>query len=257
MVGTGTSMKFSRILLVPALLVLVIVAIPMASASTNVGGAASSCSQLASCYFVLNNSAGTGFASTSVFGSVTFRLPGELNTSHGSYTAKVVSTNGTTDRVQGTLLATDANSGKIVLGSTDTNITVTQHCSRTGCGYTYKMVKGTIQLHLTNLDATATTVSCSPSTFSAGGSTRCTATVTDLANHSLVPRGNVTFSTYSGAGTVGTWSHSTCTLVSGKCSVRFTAGDETVGSFEIFGNYHGLHRYYASQGTAYISVTGN
>ncbi|MCI4329558.1 MAG: hypothetical protein L3J80_01645, partial [Thermoplasmata archaeon] len=128
----------------------------------------------------------------------------------------------------------------------------------TGCGYTYAMVNGTIRLHVTALDATTTAVSCSPSTFAAGSSTKCTATVTDGANHSLAPTGNVTFSTYSGAGVIGTFTHhGACSLVSGSCTVRFTALDETVGSFQIVGTYHGLHPYYKSAGSTTISVMGN
>ena len=251
-------MKFSRIVLVPAALLLILVAVPFAGASTNVSGPSSSCGQLGSCYFVLNTSAGIGYASTSVFGSISFRLPGETNGSTGTFGWKVVGQTGTVDRVQGTIFATDSNSGKIVLGSTDTNITVTKHCYHTGCSYTYSMVNGTVKLHLTSLDATTTAVSCSPSTFAAGSSTKCTATVTDGANHSLTPTGTVTFSTYYGVGVIGSFAHhGACSLVSGSCILRFTALDETVGSFQILVSYHGFHPDYKSAGSTTISVTGN
>jgi hypothetical protein len=247
-----------RVLLVPTLVLLVVAAVPNAAGSAALTGTATSCSQLASCNFVLNGTAGTGFASTSVFGWITFRLPGETNISHGSYAAKVVNQSGSIDHVLGTILATDANSGKIVVGSTDTYVKDTVHCGHTGCGHTYSLVNGTLRIRVTSLDATTTTVSCSPSSFSSGSSTRCTAKVVDLANGSLVPTGNVTFSTYAGAGTVGTFAHNgTCRLAAGTCSVGFSAADETVGTFQLFGTYHGFHSFYKSQGSTYISVTGN
>jgi hypothetical protein len=239
------------------ILLLVLAAVPMASASTGLSGTATSCSQPYSCYFVVNGTAGSGFASTSYNGLI-FRLPGETNLSHGAYTYTVVNQTGTVEHVQGAIIATDANTGKIVFGSTDTYINVTTHCSHTGCGHTYKLVSGAIKFQISNYDATNTVVSCSPSTFSAGGSTHCTAKVSDLANSSVVPTGNVTFSTYFGAGVIGTFSHhGTCTLVSGNCTVRFTAADETTGNFQVIGTYHGTHTFYKGVGSAYISVTGN
>lgn len=127
-------------------------------------------------------------------------------------------------------------------GSTDTNITVTPHGSRTGCGDTYSMVNGTIHLHLTSLDATTPSVTCSPSTFGAGSSTKCTAIVTDVANQSLSPTGNVPFATSSAAGVVGTFAHhGACSLVSGRCTVRFTALDDAVGNVAVLRTYHGFH----------------
>ena len=75
---------------------------------------------------------------------------------------------------------------------------------------------------------------------------------------SVVPTGSVTFYTYAGAGVIGTFSHhGTCALVSGNCTVRFTAADETTGNFQVIGTYHGSHAFYKGVGSAYISVTGN
>jgi hypothetical protein len=250
-------MKFSSTVLAPAVLLLVLTALPTAAAASTQSGTATSCSQLTSCNFVLNGTAGTGYASTG-FGYASFRLPGETNTSHGTYASQLLNVSGSVDHLQGSIFAIDANSGKIVLGSTNTYVAVTAHCGHNGCGYTYKLVNGTIAFRITNFDGTSTTVSCSPASFSAGTSTQCIAKVSDPANISLVPTGNVTFSTNSEAGTIGTFAHhGICALISGSCTIRFAAADETVGSFEIFGIFHGFHSFHKSQGSAYISVTGN
>ncbi|MCI4330804.1 MAG: hypothetical protein L3K19_03015 [Thermoplasmata archaeon] len=251
-------MKLLGTLLVPSVVLLLLAVVPTAAGSASVTGTATSCSQLTSCYFVLNGTAGSGYAVTSVFGSIGFRLPGETNATIGTYSAMVVNRSGTIDHVQGTAFGIDANTGKVVLGSTDVYVNATQHCSRTGCGYTYKLVSGTISLRVTNYDGTRVAVSCSPQTFGAGGSTHCTANVTDLANRSTAPTGTVTFSTYSGAGAIGKFSnHGVCTLVSGSCTVRFTAFDNTVGNFQIIGTYHGAHAFFKSIGTGSVSVSDN
>jgi hypothetical protein len=242
----------------PCLLLLLVTVVPTAAASGTLVGTATSCSQLTACYFVLNGTAGNGYASTSSFGYIAFRLPGETNITFGTYSATVVNRSGAIDHVQGTSFGIDANTGRVVLGSTDVYVNATAHCSHNGCGYTYKLVSGSISLRVTNYDGTRVAVSCSPQHFGAGGSTHCTAQVTDLANNSTVPSGTVSFSTYSGAGSVGKFSnHGVCTLASGSCIVKFTAYDNTVGSFQIIAIYHGLHSFYKSQGSGSIAVSGN
>ncbi|MCI4356465.1 MAG: hypothetical protein L3K18_04895, partial [Thermoplasmata archaeon] len=226
-------MKALGLVLAATVAILLLAVVPIASAApSNSTGTATSCGTLTSCHFTFTSGNLTGWANT-YSGSVQFQLPGEANvTANGHYSVSVVNVSGTTDHVLGTIVAIDANSGKVVFGSTDTNITVTVHCSHTGCGTTYHLLNGTMRLRVTNTDGTSTAVACSPSSFSAGSTTRCTATVTDLANHSVLPSGSIQFSTFSGLGALGTFSHhGACTLVSGSCSVRFTAGDETVGSF--------------------------
>lgn len=105
-------MTLSRLALAPTVLFVIAVAVPSAGASTTVGGTSTSGSQLGSCSFVLPNSAGADSASTSVFGYVSFRLPGETNSSMRTFGWKVVAQTGSVDRVQGTILATDSKLGE-------------------------------------------------------------------------------------------------------------------------------------------------
>ncbi|MCI4319525.1 MAG: hypothetical protein L3K23_05260 [Thermoplasmata archaeon] len=247
-------------LFLPAVAVLVLAILPWVPGATGATtGPASACSGLGACSYTLNTSAGTGWATTTTaFGStVSFLLPGEANATRGvPFTYKVSNVSGTTDRVLGSFVATDANSGRILFGSTDTNITVTQHCSRTGCYDTYKLINGTIVFRTTKFVGTTTTLTCSPSSFSAGGSTRCTATVKDLHSATVHPTGTVSFSTSYGG--YGTFSHNgTCTLSAGSCAVKFTAGDDTTGLFSIVASFGTHLTFYQSQGSQKVSVTGN
>ncbi|HZY70325.1 MAG TPA: hypothetical protein VFF67_05025 [Thermoplasmata archaeon] len=228
-----------------------------ASAGSSITGTASSCSGLYSCSYSLNGSAGSGSATTGSYG-IAFRLPGEKNQTIGQFTASVVNRTGTIDRVQGSIFAIDANSGKIVFGSFDTYVNATAHCSRTGCYYTYKLVSGSITFQITRFDGTTTTVACTPSSISAGGSTKCTATVTDLANRSLSPTGNVSFTSSIGGFSAGSFAnHGHCALVKGSCTLKFVTADNTAGTVSISAAFHGNVREYKSQGRSSISVNGN
>lgn len=228
-------------------------------ASITVDGTATSCTGLGACSYTITNGTGSGWATTSTaFGSViSFLLPGEqLATRNQPYSVHTVSVSGSVYNEAGSFTATDANTGKIVSGTTNTQVTVTQHCSRTGCYYTYALVSGTITFNLTNVDGTVTTVTCNPSTFNAGGSTKCTATVTDKANPSKFPTGAVTLSTspYS----YGTFSNKgTCTLSSGSCSVQFTPFDNSVGNIPINAVYKGNSVYHISSASTVVVVLGN
>lgn len=245
-------------LAIPAVLALVILFVPAVGASPVSGGTthgvATTCYSLSGCVYKLNSSAGTSYAYT--YGNyLIFKLPGESNQSRGTYAVTSANQSGTIYHVLASLWAIDVNSGKVVVGSTNTYVNATKHCSHNGCGYTYALVNGTIALRVTSTDGTSTVVTCSPTSFAAGSSTKCTAKVTDLANRTKVVTGNVTFSTYVGAGSLGTFqNHGKCALVNGTCTVKFTAADETTGSFWIYGTYHGASLLYKSQGSAYVTV---
>ncbi|MCI4364990.1 MAG: hypothetical protein L3K10_02865 [Thermoplasmata archaeon] len=245
-----------------ALSFVLVAVLPTASASSPVKGSATSCTGIETCKFSLAGGNGSGWAATNwAWGTsryaISFQLSGEPNATHGGlYVAKVVNVSGNVSHVLGNFSAVDVNNGKVVLGSTDTNVTVTTHCYHTGCSHTYFLKDGTIQLRTTKYDGTTTTVSCSPSSFSAGGSTVCTATVTDLANHSKAPKGNVSFSTlYSSSGTFS--KHGVCTLISGSCSVRFSSADDTVGTVSIYAAYNGGRTFYKSSSSTSIYISGS
>lgn len=234
-----------------AFLLLVVSALPVASAApAPLQGSVRSCSNTYTCSYALNSSAGTGTATTT-YNSISFRLPGETNTTRGSYSIHGGSVNGSVHWTVGTILATDVNTGKVVVGTTDTNISITVSCSR-GCTTTYTLINGTITLQPTRADPTATSVSCTPSSFGAGHATVCTASVTDLSNSSAVPTGTVAF----GAGLPGHWLNKlhTCTLVAGSCSVKFRAGDNSVGALRMTADYRGVTAFYLSAGTATVYV---
>lgn len=246
-------------LLGPMVAVLLLSLLPVAGAAPGPTGPATACAGLAYCHFTLSSTKGSGWAQT--YGtSIDFLLPGETNTTYSStYASVTVSSvaNGSSslDWVQGSFTAVDANSGKVVFGSTNVNLTDTTHCSRTGCGHTYAVNNGTIEFVPTLLDGTRTSISCNPSSFSAGGSTHCTATVTDLANRSLHPSGTVRWSMspyYS-----GTFSpHATCTLVAGNCTIKFHDADDSAGTVPVYAAFHGSHPFFASAGQIDLYVSG-
>jgi Phosphoesterase family/PKD domain/Bacterial Ig-like domain (group 3) len=77
-----------------------------------------------------------------------------------------------------------------------------------------------VQVHV-GQHTSATVVNCSPSSVLVNQASNCTATVTDTSTISPVtPRGTVTFAE---TGPAGSFSSTTCALVSGNCSVTFTA----------------------------------
>ncbi|MCI4363516.1 MAG: hypothetical protein L3K13_04340 [Thermoplasmata archaeon] len=243
-----------RTLVLLGLAVLLLSAVPSVSASAVTKGAATSCHALASCSFIITNSNGTGGANTST-NTISFRLPGEAKiTVGGVYTSKVVNVSGHVDHVVGTFAVSDINSGKVYFGSTNTFITVTPHCYRNGCSYTYSLVNGTINFKATGLDGTTSAVTCSPGTFWAGNSTVCTVTATNLANSSSPPTGRVSFAI--GYGTYGNFSkNGTCTLSKGSCSVKFTPNEEQVGYVRIYASYLGNKVFYKSAASTLITIT--
>ncbi len=220
-------------------------------------GLVTTCSSASSCDFAFNTPAGTGWATASP-PMMSFQLPGEAkassNISYQTYTKKLTGTY--TYWTVGNFEGTDINTGKVVYGTTNTNFTITcvGHSGRGGgCTYTYTTDNGTIVVDFTQAEQTSTSVSCSPSSIGSGSSTVCTATVTDTANGSATPTGNVSFSSSYGS----TSSFSTgglCTLISGSCSVTFTAPDELLGTVPISASYLGVSAFYPSAGRTSIYV---
>lgn len=235
----------------------------VAMASSQITGTATSCSSFYACIYTITNSHGHGSATTYFYYNyayntyVKFQLPGEAkSTTSQPYKTNTLGQSGNTYHVGGSFTAIDANTGKVVTGTTDDYIVRTQHCSRTGCYYTYALSSGTIAFTLTNLDGTATSLVCNPATFPAGGSTSCTVTVTDLANSGSFPTGSVAFaiSTY---GEYGTFTPPSCTLSSGTCSVIFRPSDNSVGTISLTASYPGDSSHYLSSGGTSVSVTGD
>jgi len=223
-------------------------------------GLVTSCSSASSCGFVFNTTQGLGWANASP-PSLSLRLPGEAMTSpsfaYSTYTASLTGTY--TYWTVGNLVGTDVNTGKVVYGTTDTNYTITCHGHSGrggGCTYTYTTDNGTIVVYFTAADATATTVACTPSTIASGGSTVCTATVNDSGNSSARPSGNVSFSGAYGS-TAGFSNGGNCTLVSGTCSVSYTAPDEQLGTVPITASFAGTPSFYTSSGRTSVYVTSS
>lgn len=221
-------------------------------------GLVTSCKSASVCAFSFNTSAGTGTASGSP-PSMSLQLPGEGVVSTGlSYSTYIQKLTGTyTYWTVGNFAGTDANTGKIVYGTTNTNYTITcvGHSGRGGgCGYQYKTDNGTIVVFFTNAEQTATSVSCTPSTLAAGNSTLCTVTVSDTANSSATPVGNVSLSQAYGS-TIGFANGGLCRLASGSCSVRYSAPDEQLGTVPITASYPGTPSFYASSGRTSVYVT--
>src|SRR3989454_1399407 len=108
-----------------------------------------------------------------------------------------------------------------------------------------------VQVHV-GQHPSATVVSCSSSSVVVNQPSTCTATVSDTSTISPVtPTGTVTF---AATGSAGSFSSTTCTLVSGSCSVTFTA--TATGTALITGAYGGDSTHAASTSAA-ASVTVN
>ena len=230
-----------------------------AMSSSQITGTAKSCSSFYACVYTITNGSATSYFYYSYAYNtyVKFQLPGEAkSTTSQPYTTNTLGQSGNTYHVGGSFTAIDANTGKVVTGTTDDYIVRIQHCSRTGCYYTYSLTSGTIAFTLTNVDGTATSVACNPATFPAGGSTTCTVTVKDLANSGSFPPGSVAFaiSTY---GEYGTFTPPSCALSSGSCSVSFRPSDNSVGTIGITASYPGDSSHYMSSGSTTVSVTGD
>lgn len=218
-------------------------------------GTVTNCTSASSCSFTFNDTAGTGWARASP-PALSLQLPGEplasYNLSYSTYTAKLTGTY--TYWTVGTFVGTDANSGKVVYGTTNTNFTITcyGHSGRGGgCTYVDTTDNGTIVVTFTEAEQTTTTVSCAPNALPAGSSTVCTAWVNDTANSSATAAGNVSFFQAYGS-TAGFGNGGNCTLSSGSCSVLYTVADDQLGTVPIGANFHGTPSFYPSSGRTSI-----
>ena len=246
-----------------------------AYAYTQIIGSATSCSGIASCHYAIASKIGNGSATTSAYvggyvgqspllfsgGLVYFQLPGESLTTYGYYSGQAVlagssSTSGTIYHINGTIKATDANTGTMVKGSTNGYVGIKGHSGRGG-GNTYTLINGTIKLVPTTQRTSLTSLACSPYSISAGGKTTCKVTVTDPgAGTSSTPTGKVTF-VLSTTGSGKFSPANNCTLVSGTCSVTYTQGDNDYCTVVITSKYVGDSIHQGSTSTnSVITIIG-
>jgi Bacterial Ig-like domain (group 3)/FG-GAP-like repeat len=101
---------------------------------------------------------------------------------------------------------------------------------------------------------TSTSVSCAPSTVTAGSPTTCTATVTDTDTGTSTPTGTISFSS-SGS---GSFSATSCTLAgsgnSASCSVTYTPTARGKGTHTITASYGGDATRLSSSGSTTVTV---
>ena len=254
-------MKVARLAAIAPVAFLLLAVLPgaVATVPAPLHGTVTTCgSSYATCSFAFNTSAGTGWAkatsSATIGERISMQLPGEAapsnNLSYSMYIAKLTGTY--TYWTVGTFLGTDVNTGKVIYGTTNTNFTITAHCIR-GCSYTYTTDNGTIVVHFTTAEMTATAIACSPTTIQAGAKTTCTTSVTDLWNASNIPTGKVKF-TVGGLGSLS--NKGSCSLTSGNCTFTLTAHDDACSFVSLTATYLGTSSFYKSAGsvTIYIST---
>jgi hypothetical protein len=236
-----------KILFIPIFAVLIIaLSYNSAYASTQITGTATKCINFNACSYTIT---GGGVASTN--GVLSFKLPGEaLTTTATHYSIQYVIVNGIY-HITGTFTAIDANTGKLVTGTTDVYEKIYGHSGRGGGNY-YSLVSGTITFNITNLDGSSTAVKCNPSSIMQGGTTTCTVTVTDPGVVSNTPTGIVSFTMSSAIGTIDP----SCNLSSGSCSVVFRSNAEYDPSTTIiYATYGGDTSHIGSSGSTLLYVT--
>src|SRR3989454_6324516 len=150
------------------------------------------------------------------------------------------------------------NNPSLTVNGTKTSVLTVQVPSNQAAGVYNVTIKATsgsllhllvVQVHV-GQHPSATVVSCSSSSVVVNQPSTCTATVSDTSTISPVtPTGTVTF---AATGSAGSFSSTTCTLVSGSCSVTFTA--TATGTALITGAYGGDSTHAASTSAA-ASVT--
>jgi hypothetical protein len=166
-----------------------------------------------------------GWATTSAFG------------------AELTASDGTTDDNLGNSVAV---SGTTVLGGAPRH-TASSSTANHGAAYVFG-----------SANQVSTGVGCSPSPIVAGGTTTCTATVTDTATSGRsTPTGTVGFSSVPSTGTFG--SSGRCTLTptgtSGTASCKLTFVPAASGTHTIIAAYGGDSAHAAGVGTFSLSVT--
>lgn len=219
-------------------------------------GNVTNCTSQTACGYTFSNAHGTGFANSTHL--MTIRLPGEALTSYNlSFTSSTMKiTNNYPTYIYwtvGQFLGTDVNSGHIIYGSTSTNYSATCHPAYRWCHYTYATDNGTIVVHFTNAEPTATGLGCSPSWLHPQQKTTCTVTVTNLWNASNYPPGKVHLN--AGGPSYGSFSNKgSCPLVNGSCTFTFHVSDNACGLIIISATYAGSAAYYKSSGETSIDV---
>jgi hypothetical protein len=228
----------------------------------SIQGNVTNCTTQATCVYAFSNALGSGWAtstlSTTTGPRMAFQLPGEAaasyNLSYSTSTAKV--TNNYPTYIYwtvGSFIGTDLTTGHIVYGTTSTNYSATCHVVFRWCHYTYVTDNGTIVAHLTRAEATATSISCSPSTLHPQQKTSCQASVTNHWNVSNYPTGKVHFR--DGGSGLGTFSNKgVCTLANGTCSFTFKTSDNACGLIDLSASYGGTAAYYKSNGEVSVDV---
>ena len=248
-------MRLQRLAWAGPMGILLILLVPVSAMGSPLHGVVTTCSSRTSCNFVFNTSAGTGWATTTAT-QFSFQLPGEAAASYNlSYSTYIGSLTGTyTYWTVGSFLGTDVNTGKVVYGSTDTNYTITCHGHSGrggGCTYTYTTDNGTVVVHLTQAEQTATAIVCSPTAIHPATKTSCTVSVSNLWNATHFPTGTVHLS----SGRLGAFSDKgTCTLANGTCSFTWKAYDSTCGLATLLASYGGTPAFYKSAASTSIDV---
>ncbi|HEV2318041.1 MAG TPA: hypothetical protein VGV89_10800 [Thermoplasmata archaeon] len=233
---------------------------PVVRVHAPVHGLVTNCTSTVDCTYAFNTSAGAGWAKSTGFTlnseRMAVQLPGELlassNLSYSTYIAKLTGTY--TYWTVGTFVGTDVNSGYVVLGTTNTNYTITcvGHSGRGGgCTYIYTTDNGTIVVKFTHQELTSSSIVCSPTSFYVVQKTTCTVSVTNDWNASLLPTGTVRISDAR----LGSLSDKgACALVNGTCSFTFRPFDNTCGSVVIWATYPGASAFYRSLASTAVDV---
>lgn len=247
-------MRIMRLGWMGLLALILLVVVPTSGSASGYHGNVTVCvKSTTNCYYGLNTSKSTGWATTTST-HLSFKLPWEskasYNLTYATYVQKL--TGYYTYWTIGNFHGTDVNTGYVVYGTTNTNFTITAHCQR-GCTYTYTTDNGTIVFRFTKAYLTSTSVSCNPSSFNVSGTTTCTAKVSNLWNSSNNPTGKVLLST---AGLGNFSGNGKCSLSSGKCSLTFQSFDNTIGSVTIWATYSGTSSFYKSSGSTIVDVLG-
>jgi PKD repeat protein len=156
--------------------------------------------------------------------------------------------------------ALNPNNPTLTVNGTVTSVLSIQVPSNQAAGVYNVTIKATsgplihllvVQVHV-GQNTSVTVVSCSPNSVSVNQASTCTATVNDTSTIStIIPTGTVTFAETSSA---GSFSSTTCILVSGSCSVTFTA--TATGTALITGSYGGDSAHATSTSPAFsVTVT--
>ena len=100
-------------------------------------------------------------------------------------------------------------------------------------------------------DITSVMVTSSTSTISSGGQVTVTAKVTDSINSQNTPTSSISWSDGIGG---GTFTPSSCTLISGSCTVSYTPSANPPNAITITASYSGDSTHQASTGSSQLST---